>query len=242
MAGAARYNGGSFGPCWVWTPIGRAWKVAEPERQCAVSCIATRRSPADIERGRSLPAADGCATIPLSADQQTARPRNGETHEQGRSLRLWLGRRRRGRADDLRRLRHDAVARRVPAADLGCDGLVARRYLGGGDAGFPLHGLCGVCLGRAVRPLRHPHRGAGRQPAARARPGDGEPGAEPVAIPALLRRADRHRRRQLLCADDGAGERLDRQASQPRRRAGVGRHGRVAADGRAIGELADHGL
>ena len=20
-----RYNGGSFGPCWTWTPIGRAW-------------------------------------------------------------------------------------------------------------------------------------------------------------------------------------------------------------------------
>jgi hypothetical protein len=20
-----RYNGGSFGPCWSWTPIGRAW-------------------------------------------------------------------------------------------------------------------------------------------------------------------------------------------------------------------------
>ena len=21
-----RYNGGSFGPCWTWTPIGRAWQ------------------------------------------------------------------------------------------------------------------------------------------------------------------------------------------------------------------------
>jgi hypothetical protein len=21
-----RYNGGSYGPCWTWTPIGRAWQ------------------------------------------------------------------------------------------------------------------------------------------------------------------------------------------------------------------------
>ena len=24
--GGGRYNGGSYGPCWVWTPIGRAWE------------------------------------------------------------------------------------------------------------------------------------------------------------------------------------------------------------------------
>ncbi|OKO70922.1 hypothetical protein [Bradyrhizobium sp. NAS96.2] len=24
--GGGRYNGGSYGPCWVWTPIGRAWQ------------------------------------------------------------------------------------------------------------------------------------------------------------------------------------------------------------------------
>ncbi|MCC8965031.1 hypothetical protein H8A95_22620 [Bradyrhizobium sp. Pear76] len=23
--GGGRYNGGSYGPCWSWTPIGRAW-------------------------------------------------------------------------------------------------------------------------------------------------------------------------------------------------------------------------
>lgn len=23
--GGGRYNGGSYGPCWTWTPIGRAW-------------------------------------------------------------------------------------------------------------------------------------------------------------------------------------------------------------------------
>ena len=46
----------------------------------------------------------------------------------------------------------------------------------------------------------------------------------------------------LLCADDGGGERLDRTPSQPRRRAGVGRHGRGAADGGAVRELADRGL
>ena len=49
-------------------------------------------------------------------------------------------------------------------------------------------------------------------------------------------------RRQLLCADDGGGERLDRAASQPRGGAGLRRHGRGAADGRAVRELADHDL
>ena len=39
---------------------------------------------------------------------------------------------------------------------------------------------------------------------------DREPGDQPVAIPAVLRRADRRRCRQLLRADDGARERLDR--------------------------------
>jgi len=34
---------------------------------------------------------------------------------------------------------------------------------GGGDARFPLHGGCSLVLGRAVRPFRHPHRGARRQ-------------------------------------------------------------------------------
>ncbi|MGN1289792.1 MAG: hypothetical protein ACI4XG_24905 [Bradyrhizobium sp.] len=24
--GGGRYNGGSYGPCWVWTPIGSAWQ------------------------------------------------------------------------------------------------------------------------------------------------------------------------------------------------------------------------
>ena len=64
----------------------------------------------------------------------------------------------------------------------------------------------------------------------------------PVAIPALLRRADRHCRRQFLCADDGGGERVDRQASQPGGGAGLGRHGRGAADDCAFRKLADHGL
>ncbi len=58
----------------------------------------------------------------------------------------------------------------------------------------------------------------------------------------VLRRADRHCRRQFLCADDGAGERLDRQAPQPRGGAGLRRHGRRAGDGGAEREHADHGL
>ena len=58
----------------------------------------------------------------------------------------------------------------------------------------------------------------------------------------FVRRADRHCRRQLLCADDGGRERLDREASQPRGGAGLRRHGRGAADGRAVRKLADHDL
>ena len=65
---------------------------------------------------------------------------------------------------------------------------------------------------------------------------------EPVAIPAFVRRADRHCGRQLLCADDGGRERLDRAASQPCGGAGLRRHGRRAADGGAVRELADHDL
>ena len=46
-----------------------------------------------------------------------------ETHKsKAAGFNLWLGRRRRGRADDLRRLRLDAVARGIPAADFGSDG------------------------------------------------------------------------------------------------------------------------
>ena len=59
---------------------------------------------------------------------------------------------------------------------------------------FPLHGAGGVLLGRAVRPVRHPHRRAVRQRAARRRPGRGEPGHQPVAVPADVRRADRRLR------------------------------------------------
>ena len=47
---------------------------------------------------------------------------------------------------------------------------------------------------------------------------------------------------QFLRTDDGGRERLDRRSSQPRGRAGVGRHGRGAADGRAVRELDDHNL
>src|SRR3981189_2493391 len=40
--------------------------------------------------------------------------------------------------------------------------MVAQRRLGGGDDRFPRHGVCGVLLGRVVRPVRHRHRRAGR--------------------------------------------------------------------------------
>ncbi|KAH2775464.1 hypothetical protein KXW38_002055, partial [Aspergillus fumigatus] len=152
----------------------------------------------------------------------------GETHEHIIPLRIRLGHRRGGCADDLCRLRHHAVARRVPGADFRSDGLVACRRVGRGDAGLPVHGLCRLLLGCAFRPLRHAHRGAGRQRAARHRARHREPGANPLAVPALLRRRDRHRRRQLLRADDGARQRLDRQAPQPCGGAGLRRHGHVA--------------
>ena len=41
--------------------------------------------------------------------------------------------------------------------------MVARRRLGGRHAELPVHGHRGLCLGRAVGPLRHPHRRALRQ-------------------------------------------------------------------------------
>src|SRR6478609_6818854 len=82
-----------------------------------------------------LPAADttlaaGAGYQPCSDDKIEKNAE--ETHEQAirpqpiRYL-LWLGRRRRRRADDLRRLWYDALARRIPAADFGRDGLVAQR-------------------------------------------------------------------------------------------------------------------
>lgn len=49
-------------------------------------------------------------------------------------------------------------------------------------------------------------------------------------------------RRQLLCTDDGARERLDREEPQPCGGAGLRRHGRFSGDDRAGRELADHGL
>ena len=63
-----------------------------------------------------------------------------------------------------------------------------------------------------------------------------------LAISIAVRHPDRRRRRRLLCADDGGCQRLDRNQSQPRGLAGVRRHGRGAADGGAVRELADRGL
>ena len=73
-------------------------------------------------------------------------------------------------------------------------------------------------------------------------PGAGEPRHQPARIPAHLRRHRRRRRRRDLRADDGHGDRLVREAPQPRRVAGFGRHGHGADDDLALRELADHDL
>ena len=155
---------------------------------------------------------------------------------------LRLGHCRRRCADDLRGDGGDDVARRLPRADFRGDRMVARRRLGHGDVEFPLHGRRRLPVGRAFRPLWNPHRRAVRRGAARDRAGRGEPGDIALAVPDHLRRAGRLRRRKLLCADDCGRERLDRQASQPCRRARLRRHGRRAADGGAVRKLADHHL
>ena len=73
-----------------------------------------------------------------------------------------------------------------------------------------------------------------------AGPRAGEPRHQPARIPAGLRRHRRRRGRRGLRADDRHGDRLVRQAPQPRGLAGVGRHGHGADDDLALRELADH--
>ena len=182
------------------------------------------------------------ADRPPSSCSHKQHQKSEETHEQAISVRLRLGRGRRRRADDLRRVRVDAVAGGVPAADFARDGLVAQRRVGGGHDRLSCDGTGGIFLGRAVRPVRHPHRRIIRHAAARRRADRGEPGHQPVAVPVDVRRPDWRCGRQFLCADGGGGERLDRTPPQPRGCAGVGRHGGFAADGRPVRELADHDL
>src|SRR5262245_20246182 len=106
-----------------------------------------------LSRMREMPSVillpgNGWATISLA--RITTTKKSGEAHEQGHQVFLRLGRGRRRRADDLRRVRLDAVARGIPAADFGGDGLVAQRRLGSGNDRLSRHGTRGILLGRAV--------------------------------------------------------------------------------------------
>ena len=147
----------------------------------------------------------------------------------------------RRRPPGVRRDRYGVLARGVPAADGGCDRLVAHRRVGRHDVDFMTMGVaasagarCSTASGRAWSCSRRRPAGAGTVP--------GQPRHQPARIPAHLRPAGRRRRRRGVHADDGDGDRVVREASQSRGIAGVGRHGHGADDGLALRELADRHL
>ena len=131
-----------------------------------------------------MPRGTGWATIAPAHTKKTQKCE--ETHEQTVRIQLRLGGRRRGRADDLRRHRLDAVAGGVPAADLG-HGWSRTGISAAATIDFLGMGFAALLLGRAVGPVRRAHRGARRQRAARPRPGAGEPGRQPAGVPAPVR-------------------------------------------------------
>ena len=103
------------------------------------------------------------------------------------------------------------------------------------DTQLPRDGLRRLRVGHVVRPVRHARGRACRRRPARPRADDSEPGHQPRAVPAAVRRAGRPRRGQLLCADDRHDDALVHRQPQPCRGARLGRPGHgIASRGAAL--------
>src|SRR5882672_10855100 len=144
------------------------------------------------------------------------------------------------RLHDLHRHRRDVLARGVPAADHRVDRLVDDGGVDRHDAQLPRDGCGRLRLGRVERPHRPATRGPRGRGAPGLRPLPREPCADRAPVPAQLRPAGRHRRRQLLLADDRRRHGLDQRAPRPRRVAGLGRRRCRADDHVAVRSMAHH--